>query len=1099
GGSGEDILDGNDGNDTIETGDGSDTIIDSDGDDLYIVSAGDRIELNSGSDRIEFDDDKVASSGDTSTTFILELPSYVSSSDISLTRDSADSDYINVAYGGQDADFDARTTPILDFGGSAFAINEFTLTTNGTDGNDTIFDYFSGFTSNIQNDIIYGHGGNDGITVINGGDDIVYGGAGNDAITQTQLFTPVTVGSVKFYGEEGDDTLSILGSLSGELYGGSGNDTLFSSVNSDYLDGGTGNDLIYAGAGNDEIHGGDGDDTILQLDGGSKTVYAEGGDDLIYLDIIADDVIDGGEGLDSLSFENISVVDPSVIDLANQTATINSVVYTFTSIEGVFGTVADDTIIGNIENNILFGGNGDGVTFLGNDTLRGGAGDDIYFVGSSLEFKPLPNQPVLPAPVIGSDIIDDSSGDADAIEFTAYYNLADLTFMDIGNNLVITFAEGDITIQNHFGGGKVEELILSNGLTLDMDDYEDWSVGDETDNTLVATSANEALYGGNGNDDLTAHINGGKLYGGAGIDTLTGVSGNDTLTGGVGDDFLNGGAGNDTYVFNLGDGNNTITDTSGFDVLKLGAGIALGDITFTQVGNDLDVQIASGFLIKNFYAGNSVEEIRFNDGSIFNMLSLLGTTPVDTGDPLSFTEIDFVSYTNQDKVNNTFVVSNDTELHLAGNNWKSLDFDYTVTDNTYVQLDYQTVVQGEIQGLIFLEQGLNVNAGTTVHDNEAIIRLDGYQAISSGQETLYSEPIGTWQTITIKLSDYNGVGSQIDNLVFINDDDDDKTGDALFRDIRVFEDNTDIESVDAMSPLGFTETDFVSYTNQDKVNNTFAVTNNTELHLVGNNWKSLDFDYVVTGNSYVQFDYQTVVQGEIQGLIFLEQGLDVNSSTTVHDNEAIIRLDGDQAISSGQETLYSEPVGTWQTITVKLSDYNMIGSQIDNLVFVNDDDDNKTGDALFRDIRVFEEGSGVTDTLNGSAFNETLFGRDGADTLYGHDGDDVLYGGAGVDMLYGQSGADTFVFDDTASSDNVQDFNLAEGDKFDVSDLLSGYDPLTDAISDFVHITESGSNSYLSVDADGGADNFIQVAYLYNATGITDEEALETSGNLIAA
>jgi len=65
--------------------------------------------------------------------------------------------------------------------------------------------------------------------------------------------------------------------------------------------------------------------------------------------------------------------------------------------------------------------------------------------------------------------------------------------------------------------------------------------------------------------------------------------------------------------------------------------------------------------------------------------------------------------------------------------------------------------------------------------------------------------------------------------------------------------------------------------------------------------------------------------------------------------------------------------------------------------------------------------------------------------------------------------------------------------------LLIGYDPLTDAITDFVQITESGTNSYLNVDADGGADNFVQVAYIYNETGLTDEDALQTSGNLIAA
>jgi len=63
--------------------------------------------------------------------------------------------------------------------------------------------------------------------------------------------------------------------------------------------------------------------------------------------------------------------------------------------------------------------------------------------------------------------------------------------------------------------------------------------------------------------------------------------------------------------------------------------------------------------------------------------------------------------------------------------------------------------------------------------------------------------------------------------------------------------------------------------------------------------------------------------------------------------------------------------------------------------------------------------------------------------------------------------------------------------------LLIGYDPLTDAITDFVHITSSGSNSYLRVDTDGGANNFIQIAQISNNTALSDEEALETSGTLI--
>ncbi len=127
-----------------------------------------------------------------------------------------------------------------------------------------------------------------------------------------------------------------------------------------------------------------------------------------------------------------------------------------------------------------------------------------------------------------------------------------------------------------------------------------------------------------------------------------------------------------------------------------------------------------------------------------------------------------------------------------------------------------------------------------------------------------------------------------------------------------------------------------------------------------------------------------------------------------------------------------------------------------------------------------------------------LFGIAGDDTLYGDDGNDILKGGSGVDTLNGGSGADTFILSHT-DIDTIEDFSVAEGDIMDVSQLLEGYDPLNGAISDFIQITDNGVDSIVSIDVNGGADNFVQVATLLGATGLTDEDALETSGNLKVA
>src|SRR5690606_38010065 len=91
-------------------------------------------------------------------------------------------------------------------------------------------------------------------------------------------------------------------------------------------------------------------------------------------------------------------------------------------------------------------------------------------------------------------------------------------------------------------------------------------------------------------------------------------------------------------------------------------------------------------------------------------------------------------------------------------------------------------------------------------------------------------------------------------------------------------------------------------------------------------------------------------------------------------------------------------------------------------------------------------------------------------TIYGTTDDDVIESGSGSNTLYGGLGADTFVFTQESASgslDYIKDFNIPQGDKIDISDLLSGYDPLQDAIADFIKLTQSGSHTTLAIDLDG--------------------------------
>ncbi|MCE7887049.1 MAG: calcium-binding protein, partial [Alphaproteobacteria bacterium PRO2] len=172
-------------------------------------------------------------------------------------------------------------------------------------------------------------------------------------------------------------------------------------------------------------------------------------------------------------------------------------------------------------------------------------------------------------------------------------------------------------------------------------------------------------------------------------------------------------------------------------------------------------------------------------------------------------------------------------------------------------------------------------------------------------------------------------------------------------------------------------------------------------------------------------------------------------------------------------------------------------------------------------------GTGSGETLNGGSGNDTLVGKGGADTLNGNNGNDAMHGGAdndtlnggsgtdllhggtgndslhgndGLDTLYGGAGADTFFFDTNAFNniDVVKDFVSGDSDALDIADILVGYNPMTDAITDFVTFTNNNGNSQVFVDRDGtgGTYSSQQIALIMGLTDL-NAETLETNSNLI--
>jgi Ca2+-binding RTX toxin-like protein len=145
-------------------------------------------------------------------------------------------------------------------------------------------------------------------------------------------------------------------------------------------------------------------------------------------------------------------------------------------------------------------------------------------------------------------------------------------------------------------------------------------------------------------------------------------------------------------------------------------------------------------------------------------------------------------------------------------------------------------------------------------------------------------------------------------------------------------------------------------------------------------------------------------------------------------------------------------------------------------------------------------GTGADETLPGGSGIDLIYGLLGNDILTGGGGNDLLVGGGGTDTLTGGAGSDRFQWQAGelgTGTDAITDFTGgAGGDGLDISRLLSGFDPVSSALDDFVRLSEAAGNTTIEVDADGGGDSFQTLAVIQGVTGL-DADNMRTNGNLI--
>ncbi len=544
---------------------------------------------------------------------------------------------------------------------------------SGGDGNDIIYadagnDFVTGdagadtivggggddsLNGGADNDTVYGNAGND--TLAGGtGADILIGGAGNDtyvfnrgdgqdviqpaterALGETETLVlggGITAAELQYalvgndlvisFGATPTDRLTVtdflrIGTLTSVVVGAttltvqqileSITGTTTAADNVTPFATGENTTLLYGGRGNDTLTGDGTDNTYIFIRGDgqdhidNRKFFFDFSNDQLFIDGYAPGDLrlarGGTNGLDlALTFttgtDRIDINQQLGDDLFAGVTTIHFEDGTTWSqndlrarVLAQAATAGNDSIAGfdgfDGNDDVLDGG-------LGNDTLSGGLGNDRYVVNAGE----------------GQDVIIDVSGPNDRLELGSGIRPTGITVARSAtdaNDAVLTFSATDfVTLKGVFS--------------------------DATTGVDVITFADGTIWT---KTDLANAVLAGKTT--AAADTITGTFLGETLAGGLGNDTLSGGAGGDTYLFNRGDGQDTVIElgTDGQDRLLLGAGITTAQVTVrkgTVDPTDLIVDIGGGetVTLKGELSGGTagVEAIIFADGTAWGHLDI---------------------------------------------------------------------------------------------------------------------------------------------------------------------------------------------------------------------------------------------------------------------------------------------------------------------------------------------------------------------------------------------------------------------------------------------------------------------------------------------
>jgi hypothetical protein len=296
-------------------------------------------------------------------------------------------------------------------------------------------------------------------------------------------------------------------------------------------------------------------------------------------------------------------------------------------------------------------------------------------------------------------------------------------------------------------------------------------------------------------------------------------------------------------------------------------------------------------------------------------------------------EIDFNSYPagsyggGQDNGTAT-VQDNGCTLFTEDNAWKRILYNYNVTANTWLSFDFKADALGEVHAIGF-------------DTDDAISPIWAFQLAGTDtwgiQDYRVYPTVGGWYHFEIPVGQfYTGNFSR---LFFVGDDDvNPKDATSYYRHVKV------IEKPDA---INFFSYPIASYGGSQDQGNAQISLSGEEVYLDNNAWKRILYNYSITSNTVLEFDFKSTQEGDIHGI-----GFDTDDNPSYH---YIFQVYGTEI--QGVQGWHDYPGdGSYKTYRIPIGQF-WTGNR-SRLFFIMDDDINpKDGNSSFRNIRVYEDAS----------------------------------------------------------------------------------------------------------------------------------------------